>query len=232
MNTWRREMVSMVLRFALVVSIVLLPMPAGLAGSKAAAGLEKEVEIASRGEMRKAEGAEPDVKERITLIDPETGKLIDPRDVGSGRVVELPPGEIKGAVTEADGITPHANVKVVLMSADTGKELMSATTDENGKFVLRDVPEGLYVVFLGNPGMGAVLMVTREAELGLLNIMLPEAASSRFPQWAPGWMHERPLLATVAVAAAGTTVVVGSIAYFGNGGGHGRKKVFISPIVP
>ena len=232
----RYSCVAMMVGFVLVLCVRLLPARTAFAeGSEAVepAGVEKaaaaDLAEAPAGDAQEAAaqttGAEPEADRRIAVRDPVTGEVIDVEKVAREMLVALPPGDIKGTVMEPDGVTPHSNVTLVLVDARTGEEFLSATTDESGRFVLKEVPEGLYLMLLGNPGLAAVLTVTKEAELGLLNIVLAEPASSPFPDWAPEWMHEHPVRATVF----GGAVIVAPIALFAGGGGGGGR---ITPITP
>ncbi len=235
----RRSWGEAMLRLALVVCVMLLPMPVNSARSADAAE-RVEAENAAAGEQAKtapevvgetaaeAGSGGPRANPPIALRDPATGELVAVEEVDPQNLVKLPPGDLRGTVVEADGITPHSKVRLALIDAHTGRELISTATDKNGKFALEDVPEGLYLLLLGNPGIVAVLMVTKAAEPGLLNIVLPGSSSSPFPHWAPDWMHEYPVLATVVVVTAGTVLVVAPIVYFATRGPRRR----ISPITP
>jgi len=216
-----------------VLCIMFLPAQAAFAEVAEAAGLsapesvvpdqlaEPPTEAAVETVSKDADAGKP-----LAVRDPVTGKVIDVEKVAPEMKVTLAPGDIRGTVMEPDGVTAHANITLALVDALTGKILTTTATDENGAFLLKGVPEGLYLMFLGNPGLAAVLTVTKGAELGSLNIVLAEPASSPFPQWAPGWMQRHPVRAMVF----GGTVIAAPIALLDwdarTGGGR------ITPITP
>jgi len=216
-----------------MLCVMLLPAPAAFAeGSATAEVSAPQGVVPDQVAEAPAKGVEETVSkdagadQRIAVRDPVTGEVIDVEKVDPKMTAKLPPGDIEGSVMEPDGITAHSNVTLALVDARTGKTLTTTTTDKNGRFLLKDVPEGLYLMFLGNPGLAAVLTVTKEAELGFLNIVLAEPASSPFPEWAPEWMHEHPVRATVL----GGALIVGPLALFAGGGGGGGG--YITPITP
>jgi len=167
---------------------------------------------------------------QLAALDPATGDRIPLNAVAADKVVRLPPGDIRCVVTQPDGTTPHSHVAVVLTDARTSEELMSATTDENGECVLRGVREGSYLLRVGLSYCVA-LVVEPGAQAGPLRIVLPKAAGSLFPAWAPLWMHAHPYLASVVVAAGGATVVAAPVAYAA-AQDEGHRREIISPTVP
>jgi hypothetical protein len=162
--------------------------------------------------------AAPARLQRMALVDPETGKLVEAKDVDAAKIVKLPPGDIKGKVTEPDG-TPHANTRIALLDAETGKEVMSTVTNDRGEYTLKDVSEGRYVVHVGNPGIGALLVVAQDAPAGELDIALPKAATAG----SRGWLAEHPVWASVGLTTGLGAVAAG--AYSATRGGHHEKKV-------
>ena len=149
----------------------------------------------------------------------------------NAKMALLPPGDITGVVTGTDGITPEPNVKIVLINAKTGEVVASSRTLENGRYVLKDVPEGLYIIRVGNPGMAGMLMVTETAATGFLNVVLPTATRSPPPGWLPKWLGSRPVVATALATGTVVTAVTATVVVRNRRDGEGKKRV-ISPITP
>ena len=127
----------------------------------------------------------------------------------------LPPGDVSGRLLESDGVTPHGNVKVTLRNAETDEEVMSTMADANGKYTLRNVPVGEYIVFIGNPGLGAVLKVVAGAEAGTLTIVVPKALSLPFLEGLPAWLSgEDQELGKGLAFGGGGIVVIGGILFW------------------
>ena len=221
MRTGRRGVGGAIVRVVLAGAILAWPLP-----MSAAQQVAPDSEVAGQGG---GELTGPGAQVSPTLIDPATGQVIAADAVPAGSRVVLPPGDIAGAVLEADGTTPHAGVKVTLIDANTGEEIASTTTDDEGKFLLKDVPEGLYVVHVGNPGIGAILQVIEGAEAALLSIVLPEAALYELPSWAPQWMQAYPVLAVGVLAGGIVMVVTASYVFVVD---EQAQEVRISPITP
>ncbi len=207
MEAARRKMFGAIVRFVLVAGMLALPVRVVFAEPEGVGAEPKEESAQEAGQEETSGSAAPDAPQRPLLIDPQTGELIAADEVPLEKVVKLPPGDIEGTVLEADGVTPHAGVKIALIDAKTGEELASTMTADDGKYVLKDVPEGLYMVHVGNPGIGAILQVTAGAEAALLNMVLPGTEWFHWPSWAPAWMQAYPVLG-VTVVAAGVIVVV------------------------
>jgi len=183
--------------------------------------------------MTRAEAAvDPEAAARqVAVVDPETGQATALSQVPAGKLAELPPGELRCVVLEADGATPRAGAVVMLANAESGERLATATTGEDGVCTFADVPQGTYLVSVRGTSYAVGLAVKAGAEAGRLNIVLPEAARSPLPAWMPAWMHSHPTLATVVLTAAGTLFVAAPVAYY-LGERHERGKVYISPIAP
>ena len=120
----------------------------------------------------------------------------------------LPPGDISGRIIEADGITPHGNVTVALRDGETGRLLQSTRADAKGRFVLRNVAVGSYVVYVGNPGIGAMLTVSERAPAGALNLTVPKALSLPKPAALPQWWKQQPT-STKAAITGGALLLLG-----------------------
>ena len=238
----RFQLAGMVLRFVLVVSLTLLPTPVIFAGGSEAQDADKAQQTAARERVETAaEDAQedavrpgktaPETRPRVSVRDPDTGALIDPEELAPEKIVKLPPGDIKGMALEVDGVTAHPGVKLALIDVETATQFASVTTDEKGEFVFTNVSEGRYVLLFGNARMAAVLEVTKQAQPGVVNIVVPKTSVSGFPGWTPGWMQESPVLGTAVVTAAGTTVVAAPVASFSRGHSK-RKKIYVSPSSP
>jgi len=168
--------------------------------------------------------------QQVTVVDPDTGQPAPLKDVAASKLAELPPGELRCVVLEADAATPHAGAEVVV-NAESGKQIATAVTGEDGVCTFADVPEGTYLVSVRGTSCAVGLVVKEGGEPGQLNIVLPRAARSPFPAWAPEGMHSHPTLATAVLTAAGTLFVVAPVAYY-VGEKHERGKVYISPTTP
>src|SRR6187431_2728118 len=68
----------------------------------------------------------------------------------SGGQVAQPRGSIVGTVVLADGGAPAAGATVILVNAQR-----ETRTDEDGRFVLADLPPGTYEVFAQREQLGA-----------------------------------------------------------------------------
>ena len=237
MKTARRRMFGTILRFVLVAAMLALPVqvtsaqpePEKAGAQPAEPKKESAEEVSKEPEAQTKEAVTPDAPHAPTLVDPETGKLLAADKVPPEKIVKLPPGDVRGKVLEADGLTPHSGVKIILMDAKTSEVLATTTTDDEGAYVLKDVQEGRYVVLVGNPGIGAILQVTEGAEPAALTIVVPEAAWFRWPSWAPQWMQAYPVLAVTVVAGVGIIVVTATYVFIIR---KKRRQVLISPIVP
>jgi len=139
--------------------------------------------------------------------------------------VTLPPGEITGTALQSDQVTPYSNIKVALLNPETGEAAASTVTDEDGKFVFEDLPEGRYVIQVGNPGIISLLDVEGGANPSPLDIAVPRPTALPVPGWAPGWVQQSPALGYAIVGGA----VVGGVAYWRYRRERDRE---LSPIMP
>ena len=209
----------------------------GTRAEKAPAAEEGKQPAADTSNAPGPAAAKPEAADQFALVDPGSGKLLDVKDVDPQKIIKLPPGVIKGRVVEPNG-KPHPNTKIALIDSRTGQEVMSTTTNAQGEYVLKDVAEGLYIVHVGNPGIGALVEVTARASAGTLDIMIPKALTIPripLPDWAPSWMHAHPLLSSAGVVAGGVGVVGGSThRYLGRRADRrrSRRRQRISPTVP
>ena len=67
-------------------------------------------------------------------------------------------GNIEGTVSRRDTGTPLANAEVRLIETNERQ-----TTDENGRFVITDVPEGIYTLVVAVPNVDGTTVTTRTA---------------------------------------------------------------------
>lgn len=145
--------------------------------------------------------------------------------------VKLPPGDIKGKVTEADGITPQTGVAVVLKNATTDEKLLNTKTNDKGEYVLHDVKEGRYIVQVGAGGFSAVLIVVAGAEAGSLNILIPATVALGSPDTK---VAEHPVLTPLLLAGGGALLLAGPIIIIDwlHDMRHRRRAVVESPTMP
>ncbi len=143
----------------------------------------------------------------------------------SQNILSLPPGEVRGTALRSDQRTPYDNIDVALLDDETGEDVVSAMTDEDGGFVFEDVPEGRYVVRIGNPGIISIVDIVEGADPGTLDFAVPAPATLPAPGWAPGWAMQTPVLGAVVAGGA----VVGAISYWRHRRERDRE---LSPIMP
>lgn len=126
----------------------------------------------------------------------------------------LPPGDIAGRLIESDGVTPHAGVAVTLRRVGQEEAAAATVADEGGRFLFERVPQGEYVVYIGNPGIGALLSVRAGATPGTLEIVVPKAlslpaASGALPEW---WNQQSNT--NKALIGGGGVLALGGIAFY------------------
>jgi len=218
MKTGRRGVCEAIVRVVLAGAILAWPLSMSTVGAVPPEGGAPTGVATATGEGQS-----------ITLIDPATGQVIAADAVPAESQVALPPGDIGGSVLEADGVTPQANVTVALRDAKTGEVMATVTTDAEGKYLFTDVPEGLYVVQVGEPGIGVVVQVTAGAEATPLNVVLPDAATSKMLGGAAQWMQAHPVLGATVLAGGGGLLVTAS---YGFVAAEEDKAARISPITP
>jgi len=208
----RRAAVGALICLGLVVAVALLA-PSGRSRSDAEQGAFAGVDVAGED---LPDAVTVDAFQGAALLDITTGDLVDALNVGPEDVVNLSPGDISGLVAEPDGVTPHAGVLAVLLDASTGEEVMSTVTDERGRYVLTNVAEGRYVVRAGEPGLGAVLVVSKQSEARVLDFLMPEASVAPSPPGS-GVPRDSLPLRGISVAKDGGATVVAPLASPGGG---------------
>jgi hypothetical protein len=111
------------------------------------------ISILSNGSDRKPDTPDDILVERfMSFVDEQTGKQAEPVKVDG---VELNPysGAIRGVVTDPTGaVVAGATITAKRADADTKFE---ATSDENGKFLLKNLPSGIYQVTVTAAGFTA-----------------------------------------------------------------------------
>ena len=95
----------------------------------------------------------------------------------AAKVCQVPPGKVVGVVVQSDNVTPQARADVALLKAATREQVATARTDRKGIFEIADVPEGRYIVRVGNPGSLVPLDVVPGVAESKLTIMLPRVAN-------------------------------------------------------
>lgn len=150
-------------------------------------------------------------------------------------VAQIPPGDVIGQAQLPDG-QPHTDVPVSLIDPETGEVIATATTDENGNYTFSDVPEGMYVIRAGDPGVFSVVELTPAAVPGMLVFVVPLAAVTPVAAAAPPAALTASAVAAWLVTPTGLAVVGGGTlaagyAIYEIDRRRDRDRV-ISPIVP
>ena len=70
---------------------------------------------------------------------------------------------ISGVVVDNDDVSPLVGV-TVLLTDDTGKQVMGVTTDADGRFALKEVPKGNYTLQCSYVGYDTFTMVLKQVE--------------------------------------------------------------------
>jgi hypothetical protein len=127
--------------------------------------------------------------------------------------VRLPPGDITGIVTAADGLAPHGSVPVALLDA-TGREVMTTQTGSDGAYVLKGVPAGTYTLRVGKPGLAAAMETSEGQDARPLNVRMPAASVAPPPVNVPKGLEGSPIQAA-AIADGGSITLVATPAASG-----------------
>ena len=156
------------------------------------------------------------------------------REAGTSKLAKvpsavLPPGDIRGELVESDGVTPHGNVAISLRDVKSGAEIKRTLADRNGEFILTGVPAGRYLVYVGNPGLGALLKVVEGAKAGTLTITVPKALTLPKPAALPKWWKEQPN-STKAIVGGGALLFLGGVYYLYEGHDDKTTGHILSPI--
>lgn len=131
--------------------------------------------------------------------------------------VELPAGDIAGAVTEPGGVA-QADVPVALVPADAGLEAISTTTGPDGAYVLENVPLGTYTLLVGKPGLAVALQTTEGADSASLNVIIPALLLAPAPAGVPEGVTTGPAAAVPVVGEGDVTLVAAPLTYAAVGG--------------
>lgn len=147
-------------------------------------------------------------------------------------VANVPPGELKGQALRPDG-EPHAEIEVSLLDPETGDEIATVLTDENGYYTFTDVPEGRFILRAGEPGVFSIISVTPDAAPGLLVFVVPVPAVAPLAPFAPA----AALAATAewAVSPVGLAVISSALVLTGYAIYNQRRSTrggIVSPIFP
>ena len=122
-------------------------------------------------------------------------------------VVVMAAGDIQGVVTGTDAATPLPGLTVTLLDAATGLQVAGAITDEEGAYVLADVPAGTYRLTVGEPGIAATLRTTDGGDQSQLNVIIPQLLVAAAPSDVPAGLEPSPAEATAIPGEEGTTLV-------------------------
>ncbi len=152
----------------------------------------------------------------------------DGGEVAPEAVVELPAGDIAGAVTEPGGVSPQADVPVALVPA-AGLEAISTTTGPDGAYVLKNVPLGTYMLVVGKPGLAVALQTTEGADSASLNVIIPALLLAPAPAGVPEGVITGPAAAVPVVGEGDVTLVAAPLTYAAAGGPPDRPP---GPPVP
>src|SRR5262245_40744843 len=77
-------------------------------------------------------------------------------------LLQAQPGSIEGIITKPGG-EPLAGARVALVAVDAFIPQLSATSDEDGRFTLKDVPPGDYNVFAESKRYGSAAYGQRKS---------------------------------------------------------------------
>jgi len=147
----------------------------------------------------------------------------------SENVITLPPGDITGSALKTDEISTYANMRIALYDPETGDLIAETVSDENGEFAFEEVPEGQYVLVVGNPGLVTIVNVVAGASVGQLDVIVPAPAALPVPAWAPAFVQAAPALTAAGVATG--AIVTGAAVHRYNTRRTDRQRA-ISPIMP
>ncbi len=113
---------------------------------------------------------------------------------------------LQGQVLEPDMTTPMADLPIALRSERTGQVTL-ATTDAEGRFVLRGFGAGRYVLQAGTPGIEARLSAASDGGHAEVRIVMSRISAEAVPPGVPEQLAARPLPVT-ATASMGRLVLV------------------------
>lgn len=143
--------------------------------------------------------------------------------------ITLPPGDMTGSALQTDEMSTYAHMRIALYDPETGDLIAETVSDDNGEFLFEDVPEGQYVLVVGNPGLVTIVNVVAGAAAGQLDVVLPAPAALPMPAWAPAWASAAPALTYAGIITG--LGVTGVVIYRYNSRRSDRDSV-ISPIMP
>ena len=106
--------------------------------------------------------------------------------LGAAGAVDKPAaaGVVKGALSDQDWNGPVENVVVRILDTNTGKEYLSAPTDDRGKFEITGVPEGRYRVEVVSAEGAADLKQSVLVKAGeVAEMSLGVGGGALTPQW-------------------------------------------------
>lgn len=144
----------------------------------------------------------------------------------------LPPGDISGTVYLPDMKTPVRGVDVFLRDKETGEKIASAVTDARGNYTLKNVPEGNYYVYAGNPIVALVvaeIKVAKEAQPRKLDFAITRVLASTLTEARPGPPGKPAFLNAKLLIGVGTAVVVAGIVVLLE---EKPKRRYVSPLFP
>ncbi len=74
-------------------------------------------------------------------------------------------GDVLGQVSVSRAGKAYADAEILLLDPDTGEVLMSVRSGERGKFVLDNIPQGRYLLRIGDPGVVTLVDVPERVSL-------------------------------------------------------------------
>ena len=166
-----------------------------------------------------------------------------------GRLVEANAGLLSGRVIYPDGITPAAKVPVRVWSVKAKKFVREVTTDEKGRYSLRELAVGRYFIVFGDR-VRVDVRVAKDARRGVktLDVVIPHGqvifaqmaqerraavltllGAGEGSEGAKGAAKGGGLLKTVIIGAGGAATAVGIVAVVHNIRDSHHEKEVVSP---
>jgi len=125
--------------------------------------------------------------------------------------VTLAPGQISGTVTGSGGTNLPTGLAVRLLDPVTGAETTGTMTNGSGRYVLKNVPAGLYELRVGEPGLAALIEVSEGADADALDVLMPALLVVPPPPGGPPGLAPTAAPAMAVAGDDGITLVAAPI---------------------